>query len=131
MTLTDQSRSSIDQFDNIVTVLVGEERKRFIPHHDAVCARSKFLKAACSKQWRESRERVVRLPEVGALTFKAYSSWVYSGELPKTTCTDSSSHSDQLAEKVRLVELHLLGDSLDDIELRNETVAMLFNAMRI
>jgi hypothetical protein len=58
----------------MVTVLVGKEEKRFTLHQDAVCANSKFFKAACSKRWREGQERTVRLPEAQPDIFKLYCS---------------------------------------------------------
>ena len=93
-------------------MLVGPKEERFILHHDAVCARSKFFKAACSKQWREGQERLVRLPEVDPVVFKTYCGWVYSGDLAKPFCTSESEVKDRIAEQKHFIDLYLLGDSL-------------------
>ena len=130
MISTDHDRSNIEEFDNIVTVLVGKEEKRFILHQDAVCAKSKFFKAACSKQWREGQERIVRLPEAGVATFKAYSAWIYSGDVAENTCTSTSSDGEKRTTLASLVDLYLLGDTLDDVKLRNKVVMMLFTSIR-
>lgn len=128
--LADCRCSTIDEYDNMITVLAGKEEKRFILHQTAVCAKSKFFKAACSKKWREGQERIVRLPEAGVATFKTYCDWVYSGDVAKDTCTSKSAKSDQCAAQASSVGLYLLGDILDDVQLRNKVVPMLFSSMR-
>ena len=93
-------------------------------HQDAVCAKSKFFKAACSKKWREGQEKLVRLPKVDPTTFKAYCGWIYSGETFKLTCTEHSSRREMTAEDRQLIKLYLLGDILDDVQLRNRTLPL-------
>lgn len=127
--MTDQSCGSIDDFDNLVTVLVSSDEQRFTLHQDAVCAKSKFFKAACSKRWREGQEKVVRLPEVEAATFKAYCSWIYSGEIANYTCTKGSAIDERIAVTGRLIDLYL-GDKLDDIQLRNQAILRLFTCLQ-
>ena len=129
MIFADHSRSNIVEFDNIITVLVGEEEKRFIIHQDAACAKSKFFKAACSTRWLEGQEKIVRLRDVDPTVFQAYSRWVYSGELPTPICIDSSNVRDKSAEKALLIELLILGDRLDDIDMRNQAKPMLLDSM--
>lgn len=127
---TNHSCSSIKEFDNVVTVLVGQEEKPFILHQDLVCAKSKFFKAACSKQWLEGQDRVVQLPEIEAATFRWYSLWVYSDKLEGPTFTVESDSTERAAERESIVKLYLLGDSLDDVGLRNKTNELLFKTMR-
>jgi hypothetical protein len=95
-----------------------------------VCAKSKFFKAACSEKWRKGQERIVRLPEAGVATFKTYSVWVYSGDVAEDTCTSKSDEKDKTAAQASLIDLYLLGDTLDDIQLRNKAVLMLFASIR-
>lgn len=128
--LTNQQRSDIYDFDNMVTVLVGKEEKRFTLHQDAVCAKSKFFKAACSKEWLEGQERVVRLPETQVTTFQEYCSWIYSSKIAVGTCTQASALAEKGNELQRLMYLHILGDELDDIQLRNKANVELFKAMQ-
>lgn len=129
LVFADHSRSNIVEFDNIITVLVGEEEKRFIIHQDAVCAKSKFFQAACSTRWLEGQERIVRLRDVDPTVFQAYSRWVYSGKISGPNCIGSSNASDKTAEKSLLIELHILGDKLDDIDVRNQAKRMLLDSM--
>ena len=127
---TNQQRSSIHDFDNMVTVLVGKEEKRFTLQQDAVCAKSKFFRAACSKEWLEGHERVVRLPETGNTTFHDYCTWIYSGEIADGTSTPASAYVKKCSEFWRLIKLHILGDKIDDIQLRNKANIELFKSMK-
>jgi hypothetical protein len=72
----DATARDIQDFENIVTVLVSPEEKRFIIHQEAICDKSKFSKAAYSKSWIEGQERLVRLSEVRAEVFQCYSNWI-------------------------------------------------------
>lgn len=72
----------------------------------------------------------MRLPEARATTFKAYSSWIYSGDVAEDICTPESKHADIGAAQESLIDLYLLGDTLDDIRLRNKAALMLFDGIR-
>jgi hypothetical protein len=102
-------------------VLVGPtgEEEKFTVHKDLVCASSKFFMVASSKRWLEGREKAVRLPEVKKETFQAYVVWIYAG---KVNVNKSIKGDVKLAagEEFReTVDLYLLGDVLDDLQLRN------------
>lgn len=114
----------------MVTVVVGKEGKRFTLHQDAVCAKSKFFRAACSKEWLEGQERIVRLPETEVATFHEYCTWIYSGQIADGNCTPASALIQKGYEFQRLVELHILGDKLDDVQLRNKANIKLFKRMQ-
>jgi len=103
-------------------VLVGPKETRFSIHQEAICDKSKFFKAACSKRWIEGQEKLLRLPEAKPGVFRRYSNWIYSGLISGMRCTQTSSIEDKTSEHVSLINLYLLGDSLDDIQLRNTAI---------
>jgi len=117
--------SSIQDFDTIIVILVGPEEQPFTLHQDLVCAKSKFFQAACSKRWIEGQEKLVRLPKVEGRVFQHYWKWVYSDSFPVG--------DDETEEKRGIrhlwIDLYLLGDSLDDIQLRNQTMEELYEGM--
>lgn len=98
-------------------------------HQDAICGKSKFFRAACSKKWREGQEKLVRLPELHLPTFKIYCSWVYTGKIADISYTKESDEDDKVAEKAQLVDLYLVADTLDDVKLRNLAVSTLLKSM--
>ncbi|KAM0704399.1 hypothetical protein Q7P35_008633 [Cladosporium inversicolor] len=107
-------------YNNIIAVLVGVNELELTVHKDVICAKSKFFRAACSGRWREGVQRIVRLPEVRQPdVFQMYVDWTYTEDL---VFQDQTSDTDVLTE---LIELHLLGDILDDVKLRNMTIHFL------
>lgn len=122
-------RSNINEFDNIITVLVGAEERHFTLHQDLVCNSSKFFRAACSETWLEGQEKLVRLPETDPDVFQEYCKWTYSGSIRGTTCTAANTQEQKNAELKLLVRMYLLGDLLDDLKLRNRTFHELLHGM--
>jgi hypothetical protein len=100
----------------MITILVGEEEHRFTAHKDMLCAKSKFFKAACSKVWASGREKIVRQPEGAPEDFQIYVEWIYKISLD----TD-----DLDTQQVRLMDLYILADVIDDYQLRNATIKRL------
>jgi hypothetical protein len=64
--------------------------------------------------WKEGQERIVRLPTVKPCVFERYMDWIYFSEIASNVAGSLTTG---------LTELYLLGDMLDDINLRNETIA--------
>lgn len=76
MTVTDNLFSST--FKDVVTVVVGEEKERFIVHKDIICKCSKFFTAALSGHgWQEGKTNKIRLPEFDGTAFRTYVLWTY------------------------------------------------------
>ncbi|KAK3707249.1 hypothetical protein LTR37_012250 [Vermiconidia calcicola] len=70
-----------DYSNNLITVLVGSAEKEFLVHQATICRNSPFFEAACSREWKEGQDRVVRLPEVEVQAFDVYVHWAYTGEI--------------------------------------------------
>lgn len=113
---------------NQISVLVGLEEYLFLVHKDIICAKSRFFAAAYSERWIEGKERKFRLPDVDASVFQSYLAWVYCKQLD-VTYFDSNFIDEDIPDRARTVamyfELYLLGDSLDDIRLRNKVLQTL------
>ena len=92
-------------------VLVGLEETPFIIHQDVICTKSKFFKAACSGEWCERREGVIRLADSEPLIFHANSNWVYSGIISDF---DADFDGDEDLHFRYTAMLYVLGDVLDD-----------------
>lgn len=122
-------------YGKTITILVGPEEHCFVAHQDAICAKSEFFRAACSKNWREGQEKVLRLPETRSeQAFQTYMHWTYTNQLvlkqvtPNTTLeppTLVSKLNAALEVYDELIELYLLGDFLNDVKLRNEVIKSL------
>ncbi|KAF3228526.1 hypothetical protein TWF191_002382 [Orbilia oligospora] len=69
-----------------LTVLVGQEERKFEVHTRLFAAKSKFFKAACStSHFREGVEHLVRLPEIDVESMKRIVAWFYDSRLTLPT----------------------------------------------
>jgi hypothetical protein len=113
-------------------VLVGPtgEEEKFTVHKDLVCASSKFFMVASSKRWLEGREKAVRLPEVKKETFQAYVVWIYAGKVNVNKSTKGDVNLADGEEFRETVDLYLLGDVLDDLQLRNNAMRAIVTGLK-
>lgn len=107
----------------MITILVGEEEHRFTVHKDMICAKSKFFRAACSERWASGVEKIVRQPEGTVEDFQIYVEWVYTSKVTLDT-------EDLDKQQARLMDLYILGDIVDDYQLRNATMKRLIANVR-
>lgn len=100
-------------YNDTIFVLVGAEEQCFTVHKDVICVKSKFFKAACSDRW----TKFVRLPSVEPGVFQRYLDWAYGDVVvSQATLQDNLEMS---------VKLYLLGDTLEDVRLRNKVLRAL------
>jgi hypothetical protein len=128
-TKADSMTSDIEDFDDIITVLVGPEERRSSLHKPNLCNKSRFFEAACSKRWIEGQKKIVSLPEVRVDLFRKYCEWVYSDRLPSNRCNMQSEPADLVEEQDMIIGLYLLGDSLDDLRLRGSAIKAMTKSM--
>lgn len=105
-----------------VVVLVGPEEKRYTLHKDALIRRSTFFKAALTREFRESKENLVKLPEADVEAFAIFAQWIYGKEAvyvdEQNTCLETDDH------EVRnlMVKTYIFADQLGSLELQNQIV---------
>jgi hypothetical protein len=122
--VTDKTRLSDCDYENTISVLVGDKKQLFTVYKDVICASSKFFKAACSERWIEGKEKKVSLPEVEPALFRSYVAWLYSGNYQLGVSKDDTVDAQDSALDTG-VELYLLGDFLNDIRFRNKVMGKL------
>ena len=109
-------------FTNLITIIVGEDEQSFMVHKDMLCAKSKYFKSACSELWASGREKVVRPTQGTPEQFKMYSEWVYTSHL-SINAEDPGQQLDDL------IGMFILGDFLNDYQLRNATMDLLITTI--
>ncbi|KAK6329828.1 hypothetical protein TWF730_006124 [Orbilia blumenaviensis] len=78
--------ASYTNTDPDLTIIVGQEQKKFQVHKDLFISKSKFFKAACSNShFREGVENLVRLPEIDSESMIRLRQWFYETNLPLPT----------------------------------------------
>ena len=96
-------------FTETIVLCAGEEQKEYLVHTNVLTtSSSKFLNSMLSNDWRETREKRLRLPEMRPEVLEVYLHWMYTGNVVLGP-------SPAEADTVFRVELYLLGDYLDDM----------------
>jgi len=97
---------------SVIAVRVGAEPRHtdFTVNEKLICESSDFFKAALAREWRESQERLVKLPSCHQKYFHIYVQWLYSGHLH---VSDSGDVKTAVA-KANLMQSYLLADFLQD-----------------
>jgi hypothetical protein len=105
-------------------VLVGPDEVAFTVHENFICAKPKFFQAACRKEWSKGAQKLIRLPEVEPGVFRSYLNWVYTGDLAVDSTKDDPVNPKN-TKYSNFLKLYVLGDTLDDLSLRNSTTEIL------
>ncbi|KAM0717910.1 hypothetical protein Q7P37_006242 [Cladosporium fusiforme] len=104
-------------YSDILTILVGSDKKQFCVHKRRICNKSKFFKTSCKKErWLEGKTNTVALPDTEPDVFQLYLDWVYTGEIGIEFRWDYRNAIDSAYKS--LFGLWQLGDFLDDPLLR-------------
>ncbi|KAI4132095.1 MAG: hypothetical protein LQ347_002704 [Umbilicaria vellea] len=90
----------------------GENMETFYVHTHLICAHSSFFRAACTDNWREGFENLVRLPTEKPKIVELYLQWLYTFVLPYPKLKPRGVWEN-------LVELYLLGEKVQDQTLKN------------
>ncbi|KAE9979957.1 hypothetical protein EG328_000602 [Venturia inaequalis] len=104
--------------------------KKYTVHETIIRAESPFFEAALSKEWKESEERVVRLPEQYPEAFDIYMRWIYSGKLIlEGRGLGPGDGYSKLAYV--LSTAYVLGDVLQDSDFKDAVTDGLFETMSV
>ncbi|KAF2869128.1 hypothetical protein BDV95DRAFT_112896 [Massariosphaeria phaeospora] len=78
----------------MITVIVGEDanEQKFAVHKDLICSRSEFFRTCMNGKWKESEDKIVKLPEEDPKVFERYLQSLYAGHVnhPEDTTFDPS-----------------------------------------
>ncbi|KAH4300166.1 hypothetical protein HBH64_098990 [Parastagonospora nodorum] len=117
-------RNLLQMGTKIIAVRVGAEPKHtdFSVHESLIRLSSPFFEAALSREWKESQERIVKLPEGNAHAFRIYVHWLYTSQLCSKLQFNHVSLNDGQWEWANLVKGYLLGDYLQDIDFKDSVM---------
>lgn len=101
-------------YSDSIEVIVGQEETHFSVHKDTIAERSPFFRAALSHDFREAKEKRVRLPDCEQETFNCYLACIYTLALEYEAGPQEN--------YTHLTKLYILADQLRDVQLCNEIV---------
>lgn len=91
-------------------------------HEGVLTTNSKFFKAACSGNFKEAKERTVRLPEIEKGTFQKYLHFVYTSEIDITAYEEKEAEKEARKRYEVLAQLYLAGCYLMDNAIQNVVI---------
>jgi hypothetical protein len=91
----------------------------FTVHGELICGSSEFFRNALSREWRESKERLVKLPSRQPKAFQLYVQWLYTGRLH---LSPRSVEANSTTERTNIKEGYLLADYLQDTKYKDTLV---------
>ncbi len=112
----------------VIQVGIGTRVRDFHVHQDLICDQSPFFRAALNGNWKESKERKVKLPEDDPVAFELYSNWLYHN----TLISNGGSEFVFMTGKCLLLgKAYVLGDKLGDLEFMDFVVDGLIDILKI
>jgi hypothetical protein len=111
---------------DIITILVGPEAiaTRYFIHADLASKHSSFFQTCLKTGWKESAERIVRLPDLpadSAAVFEDFLSLLYTGKV-YSIVRGQERHADGAEEWVRLGNAWILGEVLLSTSFKDAVV---------
>lgn len=95
--------------DKLVALVVGPNRKEYYVHHDLVCDRSSYFRAALQGQFQEAQTNRIEFPEEAEATLELFIRWLYGSTHEKASTSVTFLQAVTLmgfARQIVLPELH-------------------------
>lgn len=115
----DDGNDNDEIVDNVIKVLVDNDKHQFFVHEDAICARSGLFKAMISSS--ASQGKFMRLPTMSSRAFRTYIHWLKTKRVSLKTWFNRTHRGPQVTEQQKLqayMDIYVLADQLDDGKLR-------------
>lgn len=107
---------------------MGEDERAFLIHKNIACDKSDFFKAACNSDWKERKEKTIRLPNTEVRTFTIFACWLYTNELDLNGTGQKPIWSTGMDAELRrntwmdIYRCYVLGDFLNSAQFCNTLV---------
>ncbi|KAK4565681.1 hypothetical protein LTR86_003529 [Recurvomyces mirabilis] len=122
------------EYEDIFTVLIGDDERAFAVHSSVVSKKSEFFRAACNGKFKEAKEKTIRLPEADIEPFRAYIQWCYNDTVcvePPSLGTKKSPNVPRHGEEQRAMSrLYCLATLFLDTTLQNKVIDSLRASIR-
>ena len=110
--------------DDIVSIIVGSEKRRFMAHGSVLGHSSSFFRAALDKAWKEGKARVIELPDDDVDLFHRYLHFLHTKRLPCNPVAAATHTEFDVHEKEfeLLARMYVLAEKLQDDTMRNAII---------
>ncbi|KAM3421107.1 hypothetical protein BST61_g1521 [Cercospora zeina] len=115
-----------------VTVGHGEDAKIFQLHDFLLKEHSEFFKAALNGQWKDGKDKNVKLPDDNPEEFDVYAEWLFCGKIASGTSKNVKPTKNEVwSEQDLLSRLYVLGEKLIDDEFCDCTLRALVELSKV
>lgn len=110
--------------ENVIKVLIDNDRHQFFVREDTICARSALFKAmvlSSSSRAKEGQKTVVSLPTVSSHAFRTYLHWLKTRSVSLKIWFEQTGRDLDVTEQEELqayLDIYVLAQNLDDRKLR-------------
>lgn len=127
MTGLDKNTNSDDEIvENVVKVLIDNDKHQFFVRQDIICALSKLFRAMVPfAADQEAKEEIVHLPNTSSNAFRTYIYWLKNRSVSLNTWFDRAGRDLDITESEELqayIDIYVLAVNLDDRKLRNHVM---------
>lgn len=106
-----------------VTFVLGEQDPEcFVVHENVVEPHSEFVRLALNRDWKEAKERIIKLPDVEPNVFEMYHCWLYHIQPCRNSYTTSYT---------TLVKAYCLGERLIDINFKDVVIDSIVQELKM
>jgi hypothetical protein len=113
-----------------VKVGEGENQETFDVHESLITSHSLFFKKAMSGSWKESEDRVIKLPEDDPEIFNVYVHHLYTGSVAVIPEPLPADYAGAPTRKI-ICLLYVLAEKLQDIKAKNSAIEALLADCRV
>ncbi|KAK4501030.1 hypothetical protein PRZ48_006836 [Zasmidium cellare] len=124
-----------------VAVGVGATQKTYSVPKQILTKSSEFFQKACNGKWRETRSKMIKLPEADTITFETYLQLLYTGEVvttddappqvPDDVTEDEASRASRFRFYAAIIDVYLLADMLLDSRSKNKVMDYLIDTTSV
>ena len=110
--------------ENVIKVLIDNDKHQFFVREDTICARSALFKAmvlSSSSRNKQGQETVVSLPTVSSDAFRTYLNWLKTKSVSLKIWFNQTGRDLDITEQEELqayMDIYVLAENLDDRKLR-------------
>jgi hypothetical protein len=102
-----------DLGEELVTIFVGDKRKKFVVHKKLLCDSADYFKGVFTGDFEEARKAEMYMPEDNPGAFSLYVTWLYRSSIPMA---NTEAHLENL------YELYFLADKLCLVDLKDKAM---------
>ena len=110
-----------EDFNDIVVVKVGEEKRTFHIHKNLLCKAAAYFRAALEGSFAEAQNQILELSEDHVDVFERFILWLYADRVLRTTETTDDVSWDLL------INLYVFGETRGIADLQNAVIDILID----